>query len=371
MRIFSIVQKIFSTVVILLSVESFAQGRGQIAGLDRWVNRYAEMQTVLDDGQPWTFENQLTTLALGDLHGDLNAFLQVLSQMDLIDSETGRWKGAAMNLVLVGDLINGAGQSRSLLTYLMQLQNEIHASGGYLHLLVGNHEIEVSKGDEDKMPQRDQREFTEHPIDGESFEQIEDVFRSPNRYTKFLSQFQMMIKVNGALFVHAGIQGWLMINRNLPGAINSTWRAWQRHWSADRDKRRAERPPRETRWIFHEEDGPAHLQDFRLNQRPRRAIQQNQFEYLMNYLGADYLIKGHNMTPDERIQIGHPELGPRVISIDTGISEAKGGRISALLMDRQKGIAEPIYFNRPGRSKFKSIRERIKLAIENRCQVAL
>lgn len=341
--------------------------------LRRWIERYVEMQTVADDGRPWTFNNHLPTVAIGDLHGDFNAFLQILNEMQLIDPATGRWLGKSVNLVLVGDLINGAGQSRMLLEYLMQLQPQINASQGQLHLLVGNHEVEVSKGDEDKMPRRDQREFTEFSVDGEEFEQVEDIFKSRNRYTRFLSQFQMMVKVNGTLFVHAGIQGWMLINSNLPGAINSTWRAWQKYWSSHREDASIERPPRTTRWIFNEEDGPAHLQDFRMHQRGRHAIQATQVQFLLNMINADRLVKGHNMTPDERIQLAHPELGSNVVSIDTGISEAKGGRISALLIDSRSGetVLQAYHFDRPSRSRFKAIRDRMKGFLQNRCETVL
>ena len=366
-------QIFFFMIAISFSGNLFAQ-RQRLSRADAaWLERHQEMKTVSDDGRPWMFENRLPTLAIGDLHGDLNALLQILSEMALIDAETGRWLGKAVNLVLVGDLVNGAGQSRLVLEYLMKLQTEMNQSRGFLHLLVGNHEVELSKGDEDKMPNRDQRDFRDYPIDGERYEQIEDIFKSRNRYSQFLSQFQMIVKVNGVVYVHAGLQGWLLVNQNTPGSINSTWRAWQQYWASHDDEVRRERPDRETRWIFNDDHGPAHLQDFRMHQRGRQALERNQFNLLMQSLDADYMVKGHNVTPNDRIHQGHPELGPAVISIDTGISESKGGRISSLYIDQRGGhqVMEEFYFERPSKMKFRAIRDRIRAVITNRCEAVL
>lgn len=52
-------------------------------------------------------------IAVGDLHGDLEAFLSILKDRNLI-TETGAWAGKATQLVVVGDY-HDRGNRRSCL----------------------------------------------------------------------------------------------------------------------------------------------------------------------------------------------------------------------------------------------------------------
>lgn len=337
-----------------------------------WLERYQDMRTVRQDHVSWQYMNEFETVALGDLHGDLDALLQILSELNLIDSNTGRWLGKSINLVLLGDFINGAGQTRILLDYLIRLKQEMNNSSGRLHLLAGNHEIELSKGDEDKMPSEDQEDFLEFSIDGRFYESVESIFRQDNKYTRLFSGLQMMVQINRVLYVHAGVQGWLMVNGNTPSSINSTWRAWQRYWSqGENEDLDFPRPDRSTRWIVHDDHGPGHLQDFRFHQRGKHALTESELMVLLRTLGSEAIVKGHNVTPNHRIQLEHPEFGERVISIDTGISRAKDGRVSALIS--KTGLSgrptfQALYFERPPQSKFKPVRRILRDMLKNKCE---
>lgn len=78
-------------------------------------------------------------VALGDVHGMHGEVTFLLAALELID-ETGAWSGGEDHLVFVGDLLDRGAEGRQLLDLARRLQVEAEAAGGRVHVLLGNHE---------------------------------------------------------------------------------------------------------------------------------------------------------------------------------------------------------------------------------------
>ncbi len=78
-------------------------------------------------------------VAVGDLHGDYEAWLEIASRARLIDRRN-RWAGGSAVLVQTGDIIDRGPDSLKIIRHLMRLQGQARRSGGRVVVVLGNHE---------------------------------------------------------------------------------------------------------------------------------------------------------------------------------------------------------------------------------------
>src|SRR5688500_2591879 len=78
-------------------------------------------------------------VAIGDLHGDYDAFLSLLRTTGLVD-EKNKWSGGKTHLVITGDILDRGPDSRKIFDLLFDLEKRAKSAGGYVHSLTGNHE---------------------------------------------------------------------------------------------------------------------------------------------------------------------------------------------------------------------------------------
>ena len=84
-------------------------------------------------------------IAFGDLHGELDGFLELLLHAGLIDGRV-RWKGGNKTLVQVGDVVDRGPHPVDVNNLLARLQREAEQKGGKVVRLLGNHELELLRG---------------------------------------------------------------------------------------------------------------------------------------------------------------------------------------------------------------------------------
>ncbi|UCC41259.1 MAG: metallophosphoesterase, partial [Candidatus Aminicenantes bacterium] len=86
----------------------------------------------------WTDVEKI--IAIGDLHGDYESFLNILQQTRIIDKEH-HWIAGKVHLVQIGDIFDRGSQPKEILNLLMKLEKEAEEAGGKVHVLIGNHEM--------------------------------------------------------------------------------------------------------------------------------------------------------------------------------------------------------------------------------------
>jgi len=85
-------------------------------------------------------------IAVGDLHGDFDAWMTIARAARLVDAQ-GRWTGGTATLVQLGDVADRGPDSLKIIRNLQQLQRESMTSGGRVVVVLGNHEAMNVFGD--------------------------------------------------------------------------------------------------------------------------------------------------------------------------------------------------------------------------------
>ena len=85
-------------------------------------------------------------VAVGDLHGDYSAWLDIARASGLID-RSGHWAGGKTTLVQLGDILDREPDSLNIVRSLQQLLKEAPRAGGRVVVVLGNHEAMNLLGD--------------------------------------------------------------------------------------------------------------------------------------------------------------------------------------------------------------------------------
>ncbi|MFL6855431.1 MAG: metallophosphoesterase [Sphingomicrobium sp.] len=85
-------------------------------------------------------------VAVGDLHGDYNVWLDIARNAGVIDARN-HWIGGKTILVQQGDVFDRGPDSLKIVRHLKALQKEAPKSGGKVVALLGNHEAMNMTGD--------------------------------------------------------------------------------------------------------------------------------------------------------------------------------------------------------------------------------
>jgi hypothetical protein len=78
-------------------------------------------------------------VAIGDIHGAYDEFVENLHRVRLID-DAGSWSGGNTTFVQTGDFLDRGEKVREVMDLLMALEPQAKAAGGRVEILLGNHE---------------------------------------------------------------------------------------------------------------------------------------------------------------------------------------------------------------------------------------
>jgi calcineurin-like phosphoesterase family protein len=208
---------------------------------------------VLGSGSPratsQTAGSQSTprVVAIGDVHGAADAFVQILQMTGLIDAQQ-KWIGGTTVFVQTGDIFDRGPGVKAALDLLMRLEDEARRAGGRVEALIGNHEamnllgdfrdvseatftsfadtrsedrrkrayddyVKIAKrrgGKGDPVATRDEW-MAAHPP---GFVEYVDALGPRGKYGKWIRSHDVVTAVNRTAFMHAGIRP------DLPGTLD-------------------------------------------------------------------------------------------------------------------------------------------------------
>lgn len=111
-----------------------------------WFCYLLALAAVLVPGGATPQSDPQRIVAIGDLHGDHDAWRAIAQAAGLIDAK-GRWTGGKASLVQMGDIVDRGPDSLKIIRDLMKMQKEAPKRGGRVIVLVGNHEAMMMTGD--------------------------------------------------------------------------------------------------------------------------------------------------------------------------------------------------------------------------------
>lgn len=330
-------------------------------------------------------------VAFGDVHGAYEAMRLMLLNLDIIDAQD-RWVAGRTHLVSLGDLLDRGAESRKAMDLLMQLQAQAKATGGMVHVVLGNHEVMNLTGDlryvaaaefaafadveEPALRESAWRAFrkarradsqTTDGQAGQTEKSIEKAFAarypagffghrkafSPEgKYGSWLLSQALVLVVNDSVFAHGGLPVWLSeftldeINQHFMAELTqlldlgATLVAAQQFspWTDLLDQSSllasTDEAASHTRFAelqnseFFGEQSPTW---YRGTAQCHPLIESARIARVLDKLGVERVVLGHTPTNDRRIQ---QRFAGRVVLADTGmLASYYRGQPSAVVLN--------------------------------------
>jgi len=289
-------------------------------------------------------------VAIGDVHGAYDRFVEILQTAGLIDARQ-HWSGGTAHLVQVGDVLDRGPDSRKALDLLHRLEQEAASAHGAVHWLLGNHEVMRMLGDLRYVTPGEYQAFVTPDSEkvranylrtqpGPPDQLVKDTplglvemrvaFGRQGQYGEWLRKLDPVARINGILFMHGGLSKEVA---DIPcDTINATV---HRELTTDLDKTRA--APLKS--LVAGENGPLWYRG--LTREPDEFAPT--VAEILAKQHARAMVVGHTIVPEGRIKT---RFDGRLVMIDTGMQPAyvPGGRASAL--DIQHGTYTAIYTDR-------------------------
>ena len=346
---------------------------------------------VQDSRAEWQFDGVSRIVALADVHGAYDAMVDALGAAAVVDDNLA-WSAGDTHLVIVGDLLDRGPDSRAAMDLLMRLEVEAEASGGKVHVLIGNHEAMNLVGDlryvsaaeyeafagEELVADRERwfNVFAEkRSSTGQTPEGLATVFRqkyplgffahrrafaSDGKYGDWLLDKPAVVVINRTAFVHGGLSpmiaeiGLQGVNGQLVGEMSEYVRLLDvvyRVGALLPTDNFHDHPALLSKFMppleisadvlksidtvkklndsdLHSLDGPLW---YRGNVVCSELIEYDKLTTTLEAIGADRVVVGHTPTPGRTVL---SRLDGKLIEIDTGmLNNYYGGSANALVID--------------------------------------
>jgi len=306
----------------------------------------------------WKWNGVSRIVAIADIHGDIDAFREILKGTGIVDEEFN-WIAGQTHLVQLGDVMDRGNFGPYCFDLLMKLEIQAEEAGGAVHVLIGNHEeaniygTAPTTSDYVSLSQfwyflpNDYIKERERPIrekyDGDGYNQEEEaaVMRFwekvkndsddeavdkyhesfVRQYGEWLITKNVVIKLNDIVFTHGGVDE--SYSEMGIAKINKLMRE-------DLDKLKFGKPLYNRPRVAYQPNAP---QWFRGLIRKEEDSFSDDVDRILANLEANFMVVGHTVRRETRKL---DRFGGRIWGIDTGISKFYGGVRCALLIEDGK-----------------------------------
>ena len=147
-------------------------------------------------------------LILSDIEGNFEAFRKLLQANHVIDDDFN-WTFEKNHLVLIGDFVDRGTMVTEVLWLIYSLEEKAKAAGGYVHYILGNHEIMNMSNDLRYVQQRYLRNAA---LMKKSYMQL---FGPDAEIGRWLATKNVTERIGDILFMHGGISQYVNM-MNIP-----------------------------------------------------------------------------------------------------------------------------------------------------------
>lgn len=279
--------------------------------------------------QPSVSERPEKLIALSDIEGNFDKFRMLLQNNKIID-ENYNWIFGNGHLVFGGDMFDRGEQVTECLWLIYSLEEKAKAAGGYVHFILGNHEIMNLQGNFRYVKEK-------YKTSAETMEKpLNQLYTGNTELGKWLRTKNVMEKIGDILFVHGGIG--VEFNKQVTLNIQDI-NSLARNEYANANV--YNHPDENVKMIFdsrlgpfwyrqYYEDGDKMLrhEDGSLTVFIRRPTDADLESILARY-NAHHIVTGHTVVDD----VISTHYGNRIINTDTRHAESKS---EALLIEGSK-----------------------------------
>lgn len=262
------------------------------------------------------FDTPSDTLVLSDIEGNLRFLDAALASLTVTDAQ-GNWRYGDKHLVIAGDAVDRGRDAFAVLWRLYALSLQAKDAGGAVHLVLGNHEQYLLRGNTSRANRDHLYALTR--MGGQAA-----AFGPDTLIGQWLRLQPVIIKSGGTVITHGGVNP-LVADAGF--SINNLNSAMRRYWSGDMPSKA------ELDAVI----GPAGLTQYRgyLEDGEERFALATpaQVGDVLAHFGAQSIVVGHTLV--ERVSALH---AGRVWAIDVNSNTA---RAEALLISKGDHIVVP------------------------------
>lgn len=289
--------------------------------------------------EPSIFSQPEKLLAFSDIEGEFESLRLLLQKNNVIDDQFN-WRFGKGHIVFAGDMFDRGEQVTECLWLMYSLEEKAKAAGGYVHFILGNHEMMNLNGNHRytraKYLENAQR------ID----KSLVDLYGENSELGKWLRSKNIVEKIGDILFAHAGISKAVNDLYLTVEQINDLARPWYDNSAGAKssgDKRLA--------LLYDDKLSPFWYRDYYLELQAKPAIGNNKnyvfyktpevvIDSVLKQYGANKIVTGHTVWEGvhdiDRGKWLSVHYGGKVINLDT---YHKYGYSEALLIKGSKYVA--------------------------------
>ena len=270
-----------------------------------------------EEESPMRFEAAGRLIAIGDLHGDLEAARAALRLGGAIDAED-RWIGGDLVVVQTGDILDRGDEEEAVIRLFQQLGEEAERAGGAVHVLNGNHELMNAYRDYRYVTPGGYADFADVAVTTGVDSLLVSLepdqrpraaaFLPGGPFARLLAQRNTIAIIGSSLFVHGSILPE-HLDRGLDH-MNDEIRAWLRGEAPQPDWIRGDRSPVWNR-LYSDEPTVAAC---------------DTLSSVLERVGVERMVVGHTVQRTGITSF----CGGRVWVIDVGMAAHYGGRPAVL-----------------------------------------
>lgn len=169
--------------------------------------------------EPSEYSHIETIFAVSDIEGQFEVLRNLLIANQVMDSMY-QWTFGKNHLVICGDLFDRGRDVTALLWLLYKLEYEAEAVGGFVHIILGNHDIMNLAGN---FKYADQKYADNARLMRVS---NSDLYTKNTELGRWLLSKNIIEKIEGNLCLHAGISSQILSKKMDVEAINKTCRPY-------------------------------------------------------------------------------------------------------------------------------------------------
>jgi thiol-disulfide isomerase/thioredoxin len=148
--------------------------------------------------EPCVFEKPEKQLVLSDIEGNFDALRKLLQSNGVMDGQYN-WTFGKGHLMLLGDMVDRGEQVTECLWLIYSLEEKAKAVEGYVHYVLGNHEVLNLSGDSRYVRPK-------YTLAAESMKKkFKDLYNEQTELGRWLRSKNIMEKVGDVLYTHGGI----------------------------------------------------------------------------------------------------------------------------------------------------------------------
>lgn len=274
------------------------------------------LHTQVATVEPDTFTHVSKIVALSDVHGQFDVMINLLKAHKIID-KNNHWAFGDGHMVMTGDMFDRGHQVNEVLWFLYALDQEAQAAGGRLHLLMGNHEQMVFRGDLRYVNER-------YQVSADLLTRSYDaLYNKDTEIGKWLRSKHTLVKINNILFMHGGISPeWVERKLNISDA-NQLFRQHLDDKKADLKKDDL------LNFLFFT-NGPTWYRGYFKNE-----LKESDIDNILDYFKVEHIVVGHT-SQEQVLGLYHN----KIIAIDSSIKEGKSGE---LLLIKPNKLSRGLY----------------------------